>query len=237
MKNRIKSWYQYLNMRYLIGTTQRYLAVMVLFCTATIVVTSIDMFKDNIATLAVCTTGMLYYFILYVKDRNFYSKYRHYDYYEVKRATGTIHMRIIDLYRRFVGKTDEEVKNLLVEYSYNDFVEIFNDYKESPIGSRSINTHKTFVRPFMKALRDNGLVAYKDMELEKFLTEAIECDGIEIEECYLSEFNGFSVKLRYIGCVQNKILALRYPITRCTKKYLRKFSTSIPYFEVIVARS
>ena len=236
LKFKIKNWLQYFKVRYLIGTTQRYLAVMVLFSIATVAATAIDRFKGNIEILIVCTTGMLYFFMLYVKERRFYSKYKPYNYYEVKIPTGTIHMRIIDLYCRFAGKTDEEVRTLLIEYSYNDFAEIFKDYKETNLGSRAIQTHKTFIRPVMKALRDNELVMYEDSDLESFLTETTECDGIDVVKCFFSVSNGYRVQLRYIGCIQNKILALRYPITKCSKKYFHKFSTSIPYFEVTVVR-
>lgn len=236
MKHQIKSWFQYLKVRCLIGAAQRYLAVMVIFSAMTIAVTTIERLKENIMLLIVCTTGMLYYFILYIKERRFYSKFKAYNYYEVKILTGTIHMRIMDLYHQFAGKTDEEVKSLLIEYSYKDFVDIFKDYKESISSSRAIQTHKSFIRPFMMALRDSGLVSYMDSDLERYLTETTESDGIDPEECFLSELNGYCVKLKYIGCVQNKILALRYPITRKSKKYLHKFSTSVPYFEVTVIR-
>lgn len=236
MKHKIKNGLYYFNVRYMIGTIQRYLAIMMLFSAATVAVTSIEWFKGNIEILAVCCTGMLFYFILYIKERRFYSKYKSYDYYEVKTPTGTVHMRAIDLYRRFVGKTDEEVKSLLIEHSYNDFVAIFKDLKESGHGSRTIQTHKTLLRPFMEALRDSGLVIYEDIDLENFLTETVECDGIDFEGCFVSEVNSYRVRLKYIGCVQNKMLALRYPITKCSKKHFHKFRTSIPYFEVAVER-
>lgn len=236
LRLKIKHWLQYFKVRYMIGTMQRYLAVMTLFSVATVAVTIVERFKGNIEIFVVCATGMFYYFLLYVKERKFYSKYQSYNYYEVKSSTGTVHMRIIDLYRRFAGKTNEEIKSLLIENSYHDFIDIFKDYKELNFGSRAIQTHKTLVRPFMKALRDNELVAYEDLDLERFLNETTECDGIDLEECFFSILNGYRVQLRYIGCVQNKILALRYPIAKCSKNHFRKFSTSVPYFEVTVMK-
>lgn len=232
LKCKIKNFLQYFRIRYLIGTTQRYLALMVLFSVGF----TTAAFREFDWVHVMCFFGMLQYFMLYVKVRRFYSEYKIYKYYEVKITTGTIHMRTMDLSRIFAGKPDEEVKSLLIKYSYNDFMEIFKDYKDSGCGTRAIQTHKTFLRPFMKALRDNELVDYKDCDLERFITEAAECDGIDFEECFVSGLNGYRVQLKYIGCFQNKMIALRCPVYKCLKKYLHKFSISIPYYEVRVDR-
>lgn len=234
LKNKMKNLIQYLKVRHLIRIKQKYLILMILFSGATVAATSIDKYKHNLGIIFACFIGMIYFFVSYIKVKKFYSNYKIYDLYEVKVSTGTIHMRIIDLYRRFIGKSEKEIKQLLIDCSYKDFMEIIKNYKEMGSGSRIIQTHKTLIRPFMKALRDSGIVNYEDTDLENYLTEVAECDGIDFTECFLSEYNGYRVQLKYIGCIQNKMIALRYPITKLNKKRLNHFSIVIPYYEVTV---
>lgn len=237
MANKLKYRLQYLNIRYRIGSAQRFLIAMVSFITAAIAFTGIGIIKEIKVLLAMSSSVILYGLVLLTMKRLHKSKFKSYHYYKVKKSTGMIQMRCLDLYRIFEGKTDKEVKDLLIEHSYSDFIRILKDYKEASFSNRVIQAHKTFIRPYMRALRASGLVAYHDLELEKFLTEAVECDRVELEECFFPEANGYRVKLKYLGCMQNKMLALRYPISKCTNKHLHKFAASVPYYEVTITRS
>ena len=237
MANKLKYRLQYLNIRYRIGSAQRFLIAMVSFITAAIVFAGIGVIRENIVLLTTSFFGILCSLVWLIKNRLHHSRFEAYHYYKVKKNTGMIQMRCLDLYRIFEGKTDKEVKDLLIEHSYSDFIRILKDYKEASFSNRVIQAHKTFIRPYMRALRASGLVAYHDLELENFLTEAVECDGVELEECFFPEANGYRVKLKYLGCMQNKMLALRYPISKCTNKHLHKFAASVPYYEVTITRS
>lgn len=236
MKRKIKNWKDYFHVRSLIEVIPRYLAMMLLFCIATVIVTSVEQSKENIYVVLSCVTGMLFYFFMYLKAKKFYLQYRSYTLYEVKKSTGTVHMRIVDLYRRFKGRKDEDIKEYLIDRSYKDFVEIFNDYKESSDVSRAIQTHKSFARPFMRALRDSDLVVYDKDELRRFFKDSIETNG-DIDTLEFPETNGYKVTIMYLGCLQNKMIALRKPITRCTDQDLKKFGTVIPYYEITVTRA
>ena len=236
MKQKIKNWIEYFNVRYSIGTTQRYLAMMTLFSVATVIVTYAERWKNNVYVLLPCVAGMFFYLILYIESRFFYSKYKSYKLYEVKKSTGTIHMRAVDLHHRFHNISEEEAKKYLIEKSYKDFVSILEDYKESNTETRMIQTHKSFVRPFMQALRDLKMVSYVDEELENFFSSAIECDGIDVEKLDFLTLNGYSVVIKYMGCHQNKMIALRMPIFSRCNYYLARFSVAIPYFEIIVKK-
>ena len=89
-----------------------------------------------------------------------------------------------------------------------------------------IVTHRTFVRQFFNALREEGISDISPAALEEVVDGMIQNDDREPHD--LTTDPKYTVTLTYVGMKQNRMLALKWHLPK--GEALRRYSTPIPYF-------
>lgn len=238
---KLKSYLTYAFIRSEINEKTRLLCELIVCAIATIAITFLPISGVAMIVAAsffsIYTLTVLYF---YIKRSRRDTRYSMYDLYMVNKATGMIHMRYKDLKQPLAGKSEDQVKEYLINQSHQDFLDILDDMLKKGKGFRSvcIQTHKTFIRVFMQALQERGFISYSEDELEANLTRFQE-DNLPEDTTrvfFSPRCADHLVKLKYLGMKQNRLLALRAPLSDY-QSWKIKFQTKIPYYELDVSVS
>ena len=215
MKGKLRSVYGYLQMRFSIYSDVFFCIFGVIFALAALISALIGCMPFAIMFLAYALIeAFLIYFYGSVEKR----KYRDFGTHKVDRKTGEVHFKILNL----TGISKQAIERDALS-SYTAISDSVVRQEKLPV---FIVTHRTFVRQFFNALREEGISDISPAALEEVVDGMIQNDDREPHD--LTTDPKYTVTLTYVGMKQNRMLALKWHLPK--GEALRRYSTPIPYF-------
>lgn len=220
MKGKLKSVYGYLQIRFSIYSDVFFCIFGVIFALAALISALVGCMPFAIMFLAYALIeACLIYFYGSVEKK----KYRDFGTHKVDRKTGEVHFKVLNL----TGISRQAIERDALS-SYTAISDDLVRQERLPV---FIVTHRTFIRQFFNALRDEGLSSVSPDDLEGVIDGMIEKD--DREPLDLTTVPDYHVTLTYVGMRQNRMLALKWHFPR--GEALRRYSTPVPYFMLNVA--